>query len=333
MRIRKIMETFFGSRQSAETGRRFAEWLAHPTDAERKEEILLERWNEPSGSVDSETHERSWRALRRRMYPAGISPLRRFWRTAAAVAAMLLPSAVLLNLWLAERHADRTETIVSSLPALVEFAVPNGEIREMILPDSTSIVLNGGSVVIYPEQFCGRNREVYLSGKAIFRVTHDSEHPFIVKTAHLRTEVLGTVFCLDSYADDTSATVTLCEGSVRVSDDRAADRGYVLTSGEQLRYDIRSGIFSRRNVPLDDIVAWETGCLVFRRQNLHQIICALERRYGIKVYMGSDRHERALLTLRIPSDFTAEEAFGLIAKLIPEMRYRVDNAKRNIYLD
>lgn len=104
-----------------------------------------------------------------------------------------------------------------------------------------------------------------------------------------------------------------------------------MTNGEQLHYDRQSGIFSRRNVSVDDAVAWEQGDLVFRREGLHAIIRALERRYGIKVYLSSERYNKDLLTLRIASDRTADEAVRLIAQLIPGLHFHFD--EKNVYLD
>lgn len=333
MRVSEIIRRFFGAQHNAETSRKFAEWFANPIDGAEKERVMRELWEQmPLREGDAEARERSWGIVRRRIADRQrTGRRRRLLRVAAAVAAMLLPSVAAVNVWTSQNRTR--QAVMAALPELVEMSVPYGEIREVVLPDSTKVVLGGGTSIIYPERFYGSNREVYLSGRALFRVTRDTEHPFIVKTSTLRTEVLGTTFCVDSYADDTHSCVTLCEGRVRVCGNGLADEGYVLARGEQLRYDRRHGSYYLTDVPVDDISAWENGELVFRRQNLHCIIREIERRYGVNVYMASGTHEKARLTLRIPSDFSCSEAFELIQKLIPELRYRVDSDGRNIYLD
>ena len=105
----------------------------------------------------------------------------------------------------------------------------------------------------------------------------------------------------------------------------------MLRPDEQLRYDRQSRVYSRREVSADEIVSWEKGALVFQRDGIHAIIRALERRYGITIYLSSERYDRDLLTLRIPAECTADEAIRLIAQLIPGLHFRFD--KKNVYLD
>ena len=308
----------------------FAEWLEHPNHRESKDSALSAYWDSPVTRSDSESRARCWRVIQQRMHVPTPSRQRSSWRVAAAIAAVLLPLVFLAVGYYRASFSTRIETAVS-LPRLVECTTSYGEIRRIVLPDSTQVVLDAGSVMIYPEAFRGAQREVYLSGKADFSVTHDAEHPFIVHTTNLYTEVLGTVFCITSYADEPYAEVVLCEGCVRVNENQSASEGIVLTRGEQLHYDRQSGRFSRQNVSVDDAVAWEHGCLVFHRDGLHTIIRVLERRYGIKVYLSSDRYDKDLLTLRIGAGCTAEEAIGLIAQLIPGLHFHFDD--KNVYIN
>ncbi len=332
VRPKRIIRAFVQRSQRRETSRMFVEWLEHPNCRESKDNALRAYWDSPAAEADPESRERCWDVVSQRIHP--FTPLRRrpLWVVAAVVAAVLFPLVFLSVAGYYNRTMSsiRSEAF-DSLPRLVECTTSYGEMRRMVLPDSTQVVLDAGSVLIYPERFRGARREIYLSGKANFRVTHDAEHPFVVQTANLRTEVLGTVFCVSSYADEPYAEVTLCEGSVRVSGNRSASEGFVLASGEQLHYDRQSGVFSRQNVSVDDATAWEQGGLVFRREGLHAIIRVLERRYGIKVYLASERYNQDLLTLRIAPGSTADEAIRLIAQLIPELHFRFD--EKNVYLD
>ena len=330
VRPKKIIRAFLQRRQRKETSRMFAEWLEHPIHRESKDNALRAYCDSPIAGADPKSREHCWHVIQHRIH--ALTPPRRrpLWHVVAAVAAVLFP----LVLWFVGYNrttlSNDSETF-ASLPRLVECTTSYGELRRLMLPDSTHVVLDAGSILIYPEKFYGAKREIYLSGKANFRVTHDADHPFIVHTTNLQTEVLGTVFCVSSYADEPYAEVTLCEGRVRVNGNQSASEGFILTNGEQLHYDRQSGIFSRRNVSVDDAVAWEQGDLVFRREGLHAIIRALERRYGIKVYLSSERYNKDLLTLRIASDRTADEAVRLIAQLIPGLHFRFD--EKNVYLD
>ena len=330
VRPKKIIRTFLQRRQRKETARMFAEWLEHPIHRESKDNALRAYWDSPVAGADPESREHCWHVIQHRIHTLTPPRKRPLWHVAATVAAVLFPLVFLVIGYNRTNFPNGSETS-ASLPRLVEHTTSYGEIRRIVLPDSTHVVLDAGSVLIYPEEFYGAKREIYLSGKANFQVTHDADHPFVVHTTNLQTEVLGTVFCVTSYANEPYDEVTLCEGCVRVNGSQSASEGFILTSGEQLHYDRQSGIFSRRNVSADDAVAWEQGSLVFRREGLHAIIRALERRYGIKVYLSSERYNKDLLTLRIASGCTADEAIRLIAQLIPGLHFRFDET--NVYLD
>ncbi len=76
-------------------------------------------------------------------------------------------------------------------------AQENG-IKKIILPDSSIVWLKGKSSLYYPEHFVDSVRVVELDGEALFEVTKDKDHPFIVKTGNYSTRVLGTSFNLNS---------------------------------------------------------------------------------------------------------------------------------------
>ena len=72
--------------------------------------------------------------------------------------------------------------------------MPRGEQKQVTLPDGTTAYLNSGTLLVYPQKFTGDLRSVYLIGEANFDVKKDKQHPFIVKTNHLKVKVLGTKF-------------------------------------------------------------------------------------------------------------------------------------------
>lgn len=77
---------------------------------------------------------------------------RRIWFRRAIsyfVAAILLIGVPVMSLW----HVNKTEKAMSTLASAEykEFATRNGEIREVVLPDNSKVVLNAGSILLYPE--------------------------------------------------------------------------------------------------------------------------------------------------------------------------------------
>ena len=108
------------------------------------------------------------------------------------------------------------------------------------LPDGSHVSLNAGSKLTYPEHFSGKNREIYLSGQAFFKVHHDTEHPFIVKTKSMDIKALGTSFEVFS-VDSTSYTeMILSGGAVEVSTKRTEGEGdvFLVFPDEKLAYEL-----------------------------------------------------------------------------------------------
>ena len=142
------------------------------------------------------------------------------WWTALAVAASL---ALLMMLPLTGR---REYTVFRAGPAGGEVKeevrggirtvrIPRGMSRRLVLPDGSRVWLNAESSLSYPGSFGGRERrEVTLQGEAYFEVAPDSLHPFVVETAALQTQVLGTSFNVRAYSPE-DTRVTLLRGSVK----------------------------------------------------------------------------------------------------------------------
>ena len=79
---------------------------------------------------------------------------------------------------------------------------------------------------------------VSLIGEAYFEVAKDKEKPFIVETAGMNVEALGTTFNVKAYREDSQIIATLFSGSVRVSSDRD---NVILSPDENATFERRSG--------------------------------------------------------------------------------------------
>ena len=190
------------------------------------------------------------------------------WTLAAAVLLILLAIPVSLRIGYG-LHKDPAPV------AWNELTVPEAETRELLLPDSTLLVLNAGSRVTWPEAFTGTERRIFLDGEVVARVTKDPEKPFVIQTGDVDVRVHGTTFDLKSYRDATMMEVVLMEGSVSMDIPAEEGRREIrLTPGDIAQYDREEGgvslgrvapegyktfsdnrSFSFINIPLSDIAA------------------------------------------------------------------------------
>ena len=72
------------------------------------------------------------------------------------------------------------------------------DVKNVILPDGTSVWLNNNSELSYPKEFTNIAREVRLKGEGYFNVVRKPHLPFIVHNEDQDIRVLGTVFlCIE----------------------------------------------------------------------------------------------------------------------------------------
>ena len=214
--------------------------------------------------------------------------------------------------------------------SLIEHFVPAGKREQIVLPDSSRVWLNSGSVLIYPSIFVGDRREVYLSGEGYFEVEKNAEQPFIVKARTLNVEVLGTRFNLFAYPEIGQIATTLEEGAVQVRLQDEEGKSFHLVPDEQLVYYIESGSVDVRKVVSADYSDWREGGLLFDNYSFTDIIRILQRTYGLDIHLQTSAYNKNLLTVHFNKNESVENIFMLLKELIPGLEYKIDG--KSIYL-
>lgn len=169
---------------------------------------------------------------------------------------------------------------------------PTGMEFPVTLSDGTRIYLNAESRLVYPTHFkAGEAREVELSGEAYFEV-NKAEQPFLVRTSSATVKVLGTVFNVRTYPEETDMRTTLVEGSVELLLD---NKGQLLIPGEMGSVNQKSPETIRVDrVDVAIQTAWRNGRFVFRNERLEDIFSYLSRWYGF-TYSFKDQEAADIL--------------------------------------
>lgn len=320
---KKILDNYLSQNVSHETQGLFAEWLAAPTDEELKDQILQDHW-EREYYLSPEDIEKSYKVVRARIEGSGhtksLKSLRPLWIGVASAAAVSVFWAIFS--FLPERK-ETISVIEDSFVEMTECYVGNGEKQMITLADSTSVILNSGSLLIYPKEFQGPKREVYLTGEAIFDVFKDPNRPFIVKTPDFSVKVRGTLFNVSSYPDAEISYATLKEGSVSVL---ANDNDeYLLSPNQTLCYNRDTHKVTVEQSDVADIFSWKDGCLCFKSASIHSIIGTIERYYGVHVYLTTGKYDTELVTAKFIHGESVEELFSALSLIIPRMEYTIEN--------
>ena len=156
--------------------------------------------------------------------------------------------------------------------------VPKGKQINLTLSDGTRLFVNSRSRLIYPKVFLAKQRELYVEGEAYLEVAHNEKAPFVVKTINFDVEVLGTIFNVSSYKELKKSTITLVEGSVKVTDHH--ENVVKLKPSQSVEFKSgKLGIAEQTDVSLH--TDWVHGYYIFNTTSLQEVLTKLSFYYDI----------------------------------------------------
>ena len=189
--------------------------------------------------------------------------------------------------------------------------IPRGGEYLLTLSDGTMIYLNSESTLSFPVKFQGKERKVYLTGEAYFKVAKNTEHPFVVTAGELEVLVTGTTFGVRAYKDEKDIQTTLESGRVTV---RVEGKSVKLVPNKQVLFNKSTMGLEVRDVDVDLYLAWADGRLVYDNCPLEKILTDLGRWYNIDVFYSRDelRSYQFSLNMKKHEEFT--QVLELIGK-------------------
>lgn len=171
-----------------------------------------------------------------------------------------------------------------ALQALIKntIKVPYGKRFKLKLSDGTIVHLNSGSLFTYPVSFIeGMDREVYVSGEAFFDVYSDSLNSFKVYSTGSSAEVFGTKFNFKNYEEDNFSEIILTEGSLGVKNTIDKSEVVIIKPGDMAKVDYSLGKIELSKVNTVLYTSWVDGRIIFRNENINNMITKLERIYDV----------------------------------------------------
>lgn len=318
--IQQLIEQFGHNDYSPATQKKVQRWLADDEHAEEKREALNKLWEQAG---EQEMPRGMQQSIRRMQQNLGMQPeadnkkrIQLFiWRAAAIF--LLAVSSVSIYLILEKDRPQKD---------LLECYIPTAEIRELTLPDGTCVMLNSKSTLLYPEEFTGDTRSVYLVGEANFKVKPDKRHPFIVKANDFQVTALGTEFNINAYPENNELIATLLEGSVKVDFNNLMSN-VILKPNEQLAYDKKTKKGSLHLPEMEDVTAWQRGELVFSNMYLEDIFTNLERKFPYTLVYSPNSLKENTYSFRFQKEVTLEEVMRIITQVVGDIQYVIKGNK------
>jgi ferric-dicitrate binding protein FerR (iron transport regulator) len=173
-------------------GIKFYEWLADNDLSSEKEEALFRVWNETDGTATKETAVSFISLQTKLQQQRKKKTFRLHLLRYSAVVALLIATGMLLV----------TMNRQPSEAGFVEYYCRSGQVETFLLPDSSTVWVNSGTLLLYPKSYGKNTRTIYLYGEAGFQVRKNTGLPFVVCAKNFEVTALGTEFDVSAYPDD-----------------------------------------------------------------------------------------------------------------------------------
>ncbi len=316
--IQNIIHKFFNNSQPSTNDILFKKWLLSPKNREEKDQAISEIWDSCQNEIpDAFTLSELETFHRNNFLPGKKANFRSTIYKAAAT--ILLPILGALFTWLILDTPQDTEQ-------LIECFVPKGEkAKQIFLPDGSEVWVNAESILIYPNTFKGDTRTLFLNGEANFKVSRDKKRPFIVKTATLDIEALGTTFNVESYSNSTQTIATLEEGKIKVSTKDSIPHETILSPNEQFIYDRNTHSREINIVDAQSLSNWKEGQLYFKNAPFGKLVKTIERKYNVTILYDQEKYKTNKLTVKFDHDETIDEVLSILEGILQNMKYKKNN--------
>tara|TARA_B110000091_G_scaffold122613_1_gene131913 strand:+ start:387 stop:1508 length:1122 start_codon:yes stop_codon:yes gene_type:complete len=204
--------------------------------------------------------------------------------------------------------------------------IPRGGQFQVILEDGTQVWLNSDSKIKYPKTFInGATREIeLLYGEAYFEVSPSSKHngdSFKVISSQQEVEVLGTVFNLRAYEDETYIYTTLIEGKVVVKNGLTTE---ILKPNEQIALNVQNSTISMAIVDVYNVASWRNGIFSFKEKPLEEIMKTLSRWYDVDIIFENPVFQKMKFNGVLNKNQNIETILSII-KSTNNINYEVNN--------
>ena len=155
------------------------------------------------------------------------------------------------------------------------------------LPDSSFVTIYSGSRIRFKRTFDGQFRNVYLNGKAKFKVKRNTARPFSVFSGDLKTTALGTSFTVNTKGKRVS--VKLHTGKIVVANLKTKKPlAYISSVGTTLLYDPAKALtklikVQKVNSIKPELLTHNGNIIIMKNIPLAKVFNLLHDAYDIKI--------------------------------------------------
>ncbi|OYU56575.1 MAG: hypothetical protein CFE25_04910 [Chitinophagaceae bacterium BSSC1] len=257
-------------------------------------------------------------------------------------AASLLLVACSIFWFISSRTSNSKIKQESTEIALISFSNNSNTVVDTLMSDGSIIRLYPKTNIQFADGFRSKNREVYLKGKALFKVAKDSNRPFIVFAEGFSTMALGTKFEINSN-ENNLFSVRLLEGKVVIKalEKRTnAFKDVFLTPGQEMVYNLKLNRiipYNKTENPSKKIMQEDLGkqnrdnvnaVMSFNKLPLQIVLNQIEEEMSIKINYDTEK----IIDKKFTGSFDKNASPKLILeKIAKEYGWKI-KFENNIYI-
>lgn len=297
-----------------------------------------EEWDTASSDMNSVLQQQLFEQIREKLQIKGTAKTmqKSFKQHILSNTGILRIAAVFLLLivsGLSILYINIPPTPVSDMTVSVE----KGQKANVTLPDGSLVWINSDSHLTYGNRFNGKERVIQLKGEGYFEVVPDKQRPFIVETAGLSIQALGTSFDIKAYSDDDYISAVLMTGKVSI---KSAHETQLLLPNERLVFNKQTGTMQKGEVEdASSYSGWKNNTLSFKSETFENIVKTLERNYNTKIIFESESLKKYRFT-GSPNNTSLESTLQILSLTSP-LIYKIqqnliilqENTKQKAYYE
>jgi transmembrane sensor len=280
--------------------------------------------------VPDQLQQENWKAVEAAISRQEESaPVRRIpWTQILTAAASVM--LVAFGVWYIQTRTGK--------PQFSEIKTGFGEVKNILLPDSSTVILNANSSMRIPEKWSDEDsksgREVWLEGEAYFEVRKNASTraKFVVHTDQVDVEVLGTKFNVNTRRQH--SIVSLEEGKVQLSVHGEVESvmekktPMVLRPGQVVDITTSSTVRVSSEKDIAALSGWSRNEFHFDNTSLAEVARLIEDTYGYKM----QAKDTTLFQKQISGDLRAANVQELVKVLEFTLKLSMRIEDKTIYV-
>lgn len=204
------------------------------------------------------------------------------------IISLTLILIVVIGLIIGHNFKNGMETIQSK-----------NELKTVILPDSSIIILDKNSQIKFKRKF--KNSQIRIQGKAHIQVADKSVGALVIDQSLVKIRLNGQEFYFND--DDKIIDIVSIKGSARIDIKNTSGQSlFTLEEGDELRFNTDNKLIQMLPIRNKNYLEWKTKKVTFKNNTIAEVIAELENLFNISIKVNHPDINNCLVNGTFPSE-------------------------------